>query len=145
MKRLDAAEEARPWALRRRPRLRTGIEPIRSHPPRAPPFAGRGKSSHLQLRFGLLGEVEVRIEHPDFGNAVDRKTVAVGRLADRVLRRTVIDAESLLAVRRDIRVNSCHLLLGVVVDDSAAGDRSFAINRNRKSVRESPLDQITWH
>src|SRR5204862_631702 len=63
--------------------------------------------------------IEVRIEDADLGDAIHGQRVACRRPADRLRRRSVVDAECNAAFVADIRVNPGHALFRIALQDAA--------------------------
>src|SRR5262245_25547202 len=87
---------------------------------------GRSTSKRGGPRIGppalLSSMVEVRIEHADFRDLVDRQVAPLGRAPDGFRRWRIIDAECLFLVRRDIGMNPRHATLGIALDDTSTGN-----------------------
>src|ERR1700733_14972435 len=89
--------------------------------------------------------VEVRIEYANLGNLRNRQLVAGRGPADGLRRGAVINAESTLAIGRDVGMNPGDAVLDVVVDDLAANSRTVLVQRNAEAVRKVSFDQVAGH
>src|SRR5581483_11828923 len=99
------------------------------------------------LPFRANGEsaIEVGVEHAYPGDAVDRQPVAVGRFADRLRVRTVIDAERLAVVVAHVRVDPGDAERGVLSDDAHARVGACSGDGNLEAFRKGSLDDIARH
>src|SRR5271166_23544 len=89
--------------------------------------------------------IKVRVQNANLGDLRDRQLVASRRMANRLRRGPVVDAEGPLAVRRDVGVEPSDAILGIVVDDLTANSRADFILRNGEAIGKISFDQITGH
>src|SRR2546422_1709527 len=89
--------------------------------------------------------VEVRIEDADLRDSVDGQLVARRGLPDRLGGRGVVDAERLLPVLADVRVDPVDALVRVPLHDRQAQRRALATGGDWQSVRERALDDVPRH
>src|SRR5213082_543134 len=89
--------------------------------------------------------VEIRIEDPNLGDALDREPVAAVCAPNGLGRGRIVDAEGLPLVHAYVRVNPGDLVGEVALDHRQAGLGAGLVHRNLQSVRKLSLDQIAWH
>src|ERR1022692_4979332 len=89
--------------------------------------------------------VKIGVQDAYLGNLRDRQLVAGRRVANRLGRGPVVNAEGPLAVRRNVGVDPSDAVLGVIVDDLTANIRADFILRNRQAVGKISFDQIAGH
>ena len=69
----------------------------------------------------------------------------IRRTADRLGCWSVVNAESVLTVWRNVGMNPSHAVFSIVVDDRATQAHTGLILWNVQPIREIALDQIAWH
>src|SRR5580693_2085864 len=89
--------------------------------------------------------VEIRIQDAYLGDGRNRQSVPKRSPAYRLGRGTVIDAEGALTIGRDVRMNPCHPILGIVIDDLPAKIRSRLVLWDVEAVRKFAFDQVAGH
>jgi hypothetical protein len=91
------------------------------------------------------GTVDIRVENPYFGDAVDGKPVALGDLADGLGAGRVVDAERHAVVIAHVRVLPGDSLAGVGITDLGGDFPAFCTRREVEAVGKGPLDHVSGH
>ena len=107
-------------------------------------FPGRLRSLP-RLRAYRTSDAEVRIQHANLGDPVDRKAVESRGLPDRLRARAVVHAVGLPPVVADVRVDPGHALVSVPAHHTEAQLGALGVRRDRETVLERTLDDIPRH
>jgi hypothetical protein len=87
---------------------------------------------HRFLNGGPAGSeklfVKIWVQHAYLRDGVHGQIVALGSLADGLRRRGIVDAEGLLLVRGDVRMNPGHIVLQVVPNHGQANIGALAVS-----------------
>src|SRR3954453_9005966 len=89
--------------------------------------------------------VEVRVEHANLGDLVNRQFVARGGPADRLGAGRVVEAERAPLVLAHVRADPGHALLGVALDDGEAQLGSAVGHGDVQPIGERALHDVARH
>src|SRR4051812_46003940 len=110
--------------------------------------ASAARASRCVLVMSKLLErlpVEVRVEHANLGDLVNRQFVARRGPADRLGARRVVDAERSRLVLAHVRADPGHALFGVALDDSEAELGSAVCHGDVQPIGERALHHVARH
>src|SRR3569832_1522816 len=88
---------------------------------------------------------EIGIENADARNAVNGQIVLCGGASDRFGRWRIVDAEGLLSIVTDVRMNPRHIVFTVAQHDRPASCGAFVVTGKLQTLRKSSFNQIARH